>query len=120
MDFSKIYNRKMLERAQFAELYYGDKILRYDPSIDYTKKTGPLNSTIDYVNGELSKAENGGKGLPGETIIKPLVEEGPFHKEESEDLAPEQAPPALPPMPEGAVPAPGGGELQGVLESERE
>ena len=69
-DFQKIYDRKMREREQLAKMYFGDKISTYDPHIDYTKKRGPLTQLVDHVDDEMQRAENGGPGLPGETVIR--------------------------------------------------
>lgn len=82
-DFQKIYDRKMREREQLAKLYFGDRILKYDPHVDYARKRGPLTQLVDQVDGQLKKAENGGPGLPGETVIRATSEQTP------EDTKPE-------------------------------
>lgn len=69
-DFQKIYARKIQERRQFLETYYG-YAQEYNPYIDYDKKTGPLGRLVGDVNRELTKIENGGPGLPGEQLITP-------------------------------------------------
>ena len=69
-DFRKIYERKMKERQEFVEAYYGDAS-KYNPFIDYSKKSGPLAKIVEHLDGELLKAENGGPGLPGEVVVQP-------------------------------------------------
>lgn len=91
-DFRKIYERKMKERKEFVEAYYGDAS-KYNPFIDYSKKTGPLGKIVSHLDGELQKAENGGPGLPGEVVVQP--------KPILDGEAPQQAPPAPAPAPEG-------------------
>lgn len=73
-DYVKIYERKLKEREDFQKMYFGDKIKRYDPSIDYNKKVGPLTQIVNHVDAEMVKIENGGPGLPGEEVIKPQVQ----------------------------------------------
>ncbi len=69
-DLRKVHERKMKEREEFGRLYFGDKITKFDPHVDYAKKTGPLHRLMDQVDTEMKKVENGGPGLPGETVIK--------------------------------------------------
>ncbi|MCA9507066.1 MAG: type II secretion system secretin GspD, partial [Myxococcales bacterium] len=45
-DYEKIVERKLKEREEFANLYYGGKIQNYNKTIDYDKKSGPLSSMI--------------------------------------------------------------------------
>jgi general secretion pathway protein D len=73
-DFEKIYTRKMKERREFVEAFYFDAA-EYDPYVDYEKKTGPLGRLVGHVDHELRRAENGGPGLPGETIITPVLDD---------------------------------------------
>lgn len=70
-DYKKIVDRKLKEREEFAQMYYGGKIKNYNKFIDYDKKAGPLSSLLLHVNSEMSKAENGGSGSGSETIITP-------------------------------------------------
>lgn len=70
-DYRKIVDRKLKEREEFANLYYGGKIQNYNKSIDYDKKAGPLSSMILSVEKEMKKSENGGPGDGNETIISP-------------------------------------------------
>lgn len=69
-DLRKIYERKSKEREDFGKLYFGDKITTFDPYVDYDKKSGPLARLVGQVGLEMQKTENGGPGLPGETLIK--------------------------------------------------
>ena len=89
-DFRKIYKRKMEERKEFVEAYYGDAS-KYNPFIDYEKKTGPLGKVLFHLEGELMKAENGGPGMPGETVVRPTP------------LGPEDMPQEPAPVPNGGV-----------------
>ncbi len=70
-DYKKIVDRKLKEREEFAQMYYGGKIKTYNKFIDYDKKAGPLSSMLLHVDAEMNKAENGGAGAGDETIIKP-------------------------------------------------
>ncbi|MEI6806568.1 MAG: type II secretion system secretin GspD [Myxococcaceae bacterium] len=80
-DLRKIYDRKTKEREEFSKLYFGDKITKFDPYIDYDKKSGPLSHLIDQVQHEMQKTENGGTGLPGETLFKaPVHDDKEKHK----------------------------------------
>jgi len=76
-DFEKIYDRKMAERKEFIEAFYGTA-QDYNPYIDYDKKSGPLARLNKVLDDELIKAENGGPGLPGETLITPESTLVPF------------------------------------------
>lgn len=76
-DFQKIYERKIRERRQFLETYYGYGT-EYNPYIDYDKKTGPLGKLVSSLDTELMKLENGGPGLPGEKLITPQAEITPL------------------------------------------
>lgn len=69
-DFQKIYDRKMHERQEFLESYYGASE-DYAPYIDYDRKVGPMGGMLQRIKYEEQKAENGGPGLPGEVIIEP-------------------------------------------------
>jgi general secretion pathway protein D len=75
-DFRKIYKRKMEERKEFVDAYYGDAS-KYNPFIDYEKKKGPLGQVLFHLESELLKAENGGPGMPGEIVVSPtpIIEE---------------------------------------------
>ncbi len=76
-DFKKIYDRKIQERKDFIEAYYGVSE-SYSPHIDYDKKNGPLSELVQVLDYELVKLENGGPGLPGESLITPEISIVPF------------------------------------------
>ncbi|KFE63279.1 type II secretion system secretin GspD [Hyalangium minutum] len=69
-DFRTIFERKMKERQQFVEQFYG-QVPGYDVAVDFSRKPGPLSRMNQSVLREQQKLENGGPGTPGERIIKP-------------------------------------------------
>jgi general secretion pathway protein D len=69
-DFRTIFERKMKERQQFVEQFYG-QVPGYDVAVDFSRKPGPLSRMNQSVIKEQQKLENGGPGTPGERIIKP-------------------------------------------------
>jgi general secretion pathway protein D len=71
-DFRRIFERKMKERQQFVEQFYG-ATTSYDVAIDFARKPGPLARMSQILNKELRKAEHGGPGGEGERIISPQV-----------------------------------------------
>jgi general secretion pathway protein D len=91
-DFRRILERKMTEREEFVKRFYGEDA-GYTKSIDYERKLGPLQRVRANLAYELSKAENGGQGAPGEKVIGP-----------GQPGQPDNKPPASPPAPEGARP----------------
>jgi general secretion pathway protein D len=95
-DFRTIFERKLKERQQFVEQFYG-QVPGYDVAVDFTRKPGPLSRMNQTVLKEQQRAENGGPGAPGERIIAPA----------SPAPAPSSGRPA--PMPRSSTPAPGGG-----------
>ncbi len=85
-DLRKIHERKMKEREEFGKMYFGDRISKFDPYVDYDKKKGPLTSLMDEVGKEMQKTENGGPGLPGEVLFKqPDHEDFERHKVQTLD-----------------------------------
>lgn len=70
-DYKKIVDRKLKEREEFAQMYYGGKIKTYNKYIDYDKKAGPLTTTFLQMKSAMSEAANGGAGSTSETVIKP-------------------------------------------------
>ncbi|MES2504054.1 MAG: type II secretion system secretin GspD [Myxococcota bacterium] len=101
-DLRKIYDRKSQEREEFGKLYFGNKITTFDPHVDYEKKVGPVTALIDQVKEEMAKTENGGPGLPGETLIEaPAVHDDlEKHKVQTLDSSlPVEAPPSETPAP---------------------
>ncbi|MBL8957636.1 MAG: type II secretion system protein GspD, partial [Myxococcaceae bacterium] len=69
-DFRRIFERKMKERQQFVEQFYG-AVSSYDVVIDFSRKPGPLARMTQSINRELAKYENGGPGVSGEKLIQP-------------------------------------------------
>ncbi len=69
-DFRRIFERKMKERQEFVEQFYG-ATTSYDVAIDFQRKPGPLARIAQLVNKEANKYENGGAGQPGEKLIAP-------------------------------------------------
>ena len=69
-DFRRIFERKMKERQQFVEQFYG-QVAGYDVPVDFTRKSGPLSRMRQVVHAEESKLENGGPGVQGERVIRP-------------------------------------------------
>jgi len=101
-DFRRIFERKMKERQQFVEQFYGASTT-YDVAIDFARKPGPLARMNQLLNKELRKVENGGPGGEGERVIQPSSE-----KEKTPPAgapAPSTTPSTEPVMaPEGAGP----------------
>jgi len=103
-DFRNIFERKMEERREFVEEFYGDSV-QYRVPVDYTRKTGPLGRMTVDIRAEQNKVENGGNGQgTGERTFRPttgtLLQTGP----EENVAAPVEAQPAPAP---GPVPVPG-------------
>jgi len=69
-DFRVIFERKMKERQQFVEQFYG-QVPGYDVAVDFSRKPGPLSRMNQSVLKERQRAENGGPGANGERIIAP-------------------------------------------------
>ncbi|HEX8539798.1 MAG TPA: type II secretion system secretin GspD, partial [Cystobacter sp.] len=69
-DFRRIFERKMAERQQFVEQFYG-QVAGYDVPVDFTRKSGPLGRMRRTVLTEEQKVENGGPGMPGERVLRP-------------------------------------------------
>ncbi|MGZ3446850.1 MAG: hypothetical protein ACXU88_14285, partial [Myxococcaceae bacterium] len=65
-----IFEKKMAERQRFVEEFYG-QVPGYDVPIDFGRKPGPLGKANQLVMREELKVENGGPGLPGESVIRP-------------------------------------------------
>ncbi|WP_163868018.1 type II secretion system secretin GspD [Myxococcus eversor] len=75
-DFRIIFERKMKERQQFVEQFYG-QVPGYDVAVDFSRKPGPLSRMNQAVIRERNRAENGGPGLNGERIIGPGAGQNP-------------------------------------------
>lgn len=71
-DFRRIFERKMKERQQFVEQFYG-ATTGYDVAIDFARKPGPLARMSQVLNKELNKFENGGPGSGSEKLIAPTA-----------------------------------------------
>jgi general secretion pathway protein D len=69
-DFRAIFERKMRERQQFVEQFYG-QVPGYDVAVDFSRKPGPMSRMNQAVLREQQRLENGGPGSPGERLIKP-------------------------------------------------
>jgi general secretion pathway protein D len=69
-DFRRIFERKMKERQQFVEAFYG-QVPGYEVTIDFDRKRGPLSEIGSVLHREQQKIENGGAGAPGERLIVP-------------------------------------------------
>ncbi|HZA50473.1 MAG TPA: type II secretion system secretin GspD [Myxococcaceae bacterium] len=69
-DFRRIFERKMRERQQFVEAFYG-QVPGYEVAIDFGRKRGPLSAIDEALRREQQKIENGGSGAPGERMIVP-------------------------------------------------
>ncbi|MBI3185230.1 MAG: type II secretion system secretin GspD [Myxococcales bacterium] len=93
-DFRRIFERKMRERQQFVEQFYG-QVPGYEVAIDFSRKQGPLAKMSHAIRRELQRIEHGGPGVPGEKVIRPG---GPS----------EPAPAPAQPAPEAVPPAEGG------------
>ncbi|GAB4290942.1 MAG: hypothetical protein Kow0090_04240 [Myxococcota bacterium] len=80
-DFRQIFERKMRERQEFIENFYGGEKLDYEAYYDFARVKGPISSIKSSINREMQKAENGGPGIDGEILIQPGEENG-SHTEE--------------------------------------
>jgi general secretion pathway protein D len=69
-DFRRIFQRKMAERQQFVEQFYG-QVAGYDVPVDFSRKSGPLGRMRRVLQTEEQKLENGGPGQPGERVLRP-------------------------------------------------
>lgn len=69
-DFRVIFERKMKERQQFVEQFYG-QVAGYDVAVDFNRKTGPLGRMNQAVLKEEQRVENGGPGNPNERVFRP-------------------------------------------------
>ena len=69
-DFRRIFERKMAERQQFVEQFYG-QVAGYDVPVDFNRKSGPLSRMRRVIATEEQKLENGGPGQPGERVLRP-------------------------------------------------
>ncbi|MCP3141356.1 type II secretion system secretin GspD [Pyxidicoccus xibeiensis] len=116
-DFRIIFERKMKERQQFVEQFYG-QVPGYDVAVDFTRKPGPLSRMNQAVIKERQRAENGGAGMPGERVIGPTPA-SPTNGRQTRPPAPAPGTAPQAPAPESSVseppvrevaPPPGGSE----------
>lgn len=75
-DFRRIFERKMRERQEFVEQFYGASTT-YDVAIDFQRKAGPLARMTQIINKEMNKLENGGPGSGTEKVIAPAAVNNP-------------------------------------------
>lgn len=75
-DFRRIFERKMKERQEFVEQFYGASTT-YDVAIDFQRKSGPLARMTQIINKEMNRLENGGPGNAGERLIVPVTPANP-------------------------------------------
>ena len=70
-DFRTIFERKMEERREFVEHFFGENAV-YQVPIDYSRKAGPLGRMTTDLLEEQTKVENGGSGKGvGERVVAP-------------------------------------------------
>jgi len=69
-DFRRIFERKMQERKEFIERFYGEGP-EYEAFIDFRKRHGPLADIHVTMRQEMRKVENGGPGTGQEIVITP-------------------------------------------------
>ena len=102
-DFRRIFERKMKERQQFVEQFYG-QVPGYDVAIDFSRKPGPLARMQSALRKESNKLENGGPGSPGERMIRPTGSTPPPAAGSVSPGAalPQGAPPGTPRLPPAA------------------
>lgn len=102
-DFRVIFERKMAERKDFADRFYG-LIDDFKPEIDWSRKRGPMANYRLGIRKEMTKAENEGPGTDDQTVIRPdssSDKKGQRKKDESRPLE------KLPERPERREPPPG-------------
>jgi general secretion pathway protein D len=109
-DFRRIYERKLRERQEFMEAFYGVYAPAAGP-VDYERKQGPYGAMHLRLKEEMMRVENGGPGLPGESIIgvdedKMDPPTGPRIKP-VDDGKPDDTPPQGAPPAGAAAPPPG-------------
>jgi general secretion pathway protein D len=105
-DFRRIFERKMKERQQFVEQFYG-QVPGYDVAVDFSRKPGPLSRMNQSVIKEEQRVENGGSGTPNERVIRPNGAQG-NGTQPAPSPSPARPGGGAPPAQEGAAPAPEG------------
>jgi general secretion pathway protein D len=116
-DFARIFERKMKERQQFVEQFYGAST-GYDVAIDFARKPGPIARITQILNREMNKVENGGPGNPGEKVIVPGGSQSlvpsvpgpipPTSSSSTSEPVPVPVPASTVPPPAATEPGPGG------------
>jgi general secretion pathway protein D len=104
-DFRRIFERKMKERQQFVEQFYG-QVPGYDVAVDFSRKPGPLSRMNQSVIKEERRVENGGEGTSNERVIRPAGT--PSSTPSSTPRRQGQTGEGAPGTPEGAGPSPEG------------
>lgn len=102
-DFRRIFERKLKERQEFVEQFYGRQP-GYEVPIDYARKAGPLATMFKVQAAEARKAENGGPGQRDEQLIIPSSR--PVRGEDGGGEAPEPSAGPAAPTPAVATPPP--------------
>lgn len=69
-DFRRIFERKMKERKEFVARFFGASE-EYAVAIDWDRKQGPLAALRESVADTFEKAEYGGPGGRGQTVVRP-------------------------------------------------
>lgn len=106
-DFRRIFERKLKERQQFVEQFYGSTS-GYDVAIDFSRKPGPLGRMTQILNKELNKVENGGPGEPGTMTIRPGGSAPALKPDGTDTTSPAETGKPMVPGPNGAnLPPPG-------------
>ncbi|MFH1810870.1 MAG: type II secretion system secretin GspD [Pseudomonadota bacterium] len=80
-DFRRIYERKLRERQEFLDLFYGGEDA-FNAPVEYAKKTGAYGAMHHSISREMRKVENGGPGFGDEILVSPP-------KENTIDIAPQ-------------------------------
>ena len=70
-DFKRLVERKMTERKNLMETFYGERG-EVERTIDFGRKPGPVSAIAHAITREQQRPENGGVGGPGDTRIEPL------------------------------------------------
>lgn len=86
-DFRRIFERKMRERKEFIERFYGAGA-EFEVYIDYNKKHGPFFEMNKKMDQELNKFENGGKGTEDEILITPETDIKQIKKDDAQGQSP--------------------------------
>lgn len=85
-DFRRIFERKMRERKEFIERFYGAGT-EYEVYIDYNKKHGPFFEMNKKMDLEFERFENGGQGRDDEILITPQTDISKLKKDMDVDNA---------------------------------